>query len=168
LQVAGVLLLDHEDVLERAAQAVLLQHLRLADPLPIAGDRVELAVEVLLEHRLRIGREMDVGDVDGRHPTEEVDLVRQRDGVLVLFVGVHGQLGRDGVVLRSRDHGGVLDVLDQRRVLLGEILVEEVDELGLGHAARHRRPGRLGRLRGCGRLRRRRLGRRLPGSLLGC
>ena len=55
LQVARVLLLDDEDVLERAAQAVLLQHLGLGDALAVAGDGVELAVEILLQHDLGVG-----------------------------------------------------------------------------------------------------------------
>ena len=54
LQVAGVLLFDHEDVLEGTAQPILLQHLGLADALPVPGDGVELALQVLLEHHLGV------------------------------------------------------------------------------------------------------------------
>ena len=85
LQVAGVFLLDDEDVLERAAQAVLLQHLGLTYARAIARDCVELTLEVLLEHDLRVGRDVDVGDVHVGDATEKVDLVAERDRVLMLL-----------------------------------------------------------------------------------
>ena len=89
LQVARVLFFDDEDVLEGAAQAVLLQHLGLGHALAVARDRVELALEVVLEHGLGVGGDVHVADVHGRHAAEPVDLVGERDGVRVLLGGVH-------------------------------------------------------------------------------
>ena len=67
--------------------------------------------------------------VDGRHAAEVVDLLGDRQRVLQLLAGVDLQLLGDGHVLGALEHLRVDDVGDDRLVLAGQVLVEQLDQL---------------------------------------